>query len=116
MKLRNILKGGVMLAGLAVYAAILPTAHAGALQSPDSDTLNAAYQVIQFDLKECQALTPKPGVTSNGTGMVSPDILKVSARICNDARGYKPTLEELAKANDFELPADLPYAMNARYA
>jgi len=116
MKIRNIIQGGAVLAGLAICAASVPTASAATLQSPDSDALDAAYQVIQFDLKECLALLPKPGVAANGSGLLSPDVLKVSAKVCNDAKGYKPTLEELAKAHDYTLPADLPYQLNARYA
>jgi len=116
MKIRNIVQGGIFLAGLATYGAGVPAASASTLQSPDSDALTAAYQVVQFDLQECQALRSRPGVATNASGPLSPDVLKVAARVCNDAKGFKPTLEELAKAHNFVLPADLPYEMSARYA
>ena len=113
MKIRNIIAGGAVLFGVGAYAS---AAQAASLQSPDSDALVAGYQVIQFDLKECEALTGKTGVSANGSGLVSPDILKVSTKICNDAQVNLPKLEALAKANDFDLPEGLPYTLTARYA
>jgi putative membrane protein len=113
MKIRNIVAGGAVLLGVAAYASV---AQAASLQSPDSDALVAGYQVIQFDLKECQVLTGKAGVSANGSGLVTPDILKVSAKICSDAQANLPKLKALAKANDFDLPDSLPYTLTARYA
>lgn len=116
MKLRNMLTGCAMLAGLATYASAIPAASAATLQSPDSDALVAGYQVIRFDLKECQALSVKSTPTANGTGSVSPEIVKVAAKICGDAKANKPKLEALAKANNFTLPEKLPYTLTARYS
>ncbi len=116
MKFRNIVAGGAVLFGMAAYASAVSPASAASLQSPDSDALVAGYQVIQFDLKECVAITGKTGVSASGSGLVSPDVLKVAAKICDDARANQPKLEALAKANDFELPDTLPYTLTARYA
>ena len=112
MKIRNIIAGGAVLLGVTVSV----SARAAGLQSPDSDALVAGYQVIQFDLKECEAITGKTGVSANGSGLVAPDILTVSTKICNDAQANLPKLETLAKANDFALPDGLPYTLTARYS
>ena len=115
MKIRTILTGGVTLLGLAAISAASP-AMAAPLQSPDSDALVAGYEVIQFNLKECMAIAPSGGAVGNGTRVVSPEIRTLAGKICDESRTYKPKLEALAKAKDFELPDGLPYYLNARYA
>jgi Domain of unknown function (DUF4142) len=116
MRIRNIVKGGVVLAGLAAFTSLSAPAFAAPLQSPDSDALVAGYQLIQFDLKECMAIAAKPGVSANGTGLISPDIRDIAGKMCDTARAEKPKLEALAASKNFDLPDDLPYYLNARYA
>jgi putative membrane protein len=85
------------------------------LGPPDSDALVAAYQIIQFDLLECTALQ-RGASMANGNGTVAPDIRKVAAKICDDARTFQPTLKKLASDKGFELPSSLPYMLSARWA
>jgi putative membrane protein len=115
MKIRNILGGCAILLGLAAYSSAVPASAASTLQSPDSDALTAGYQLIQFDLHECNAITGQVSM-ANGSGTVSVDILKLSGKICNDATRYKPKLEQLAKEKGFALSPDLPYYLTARWA
>jgi predicted outer membrane protein len=115
MKIRNILKGGVVLAGLAGFVSVAAPASADTLQSPDSDALVAGYQIIQFNLKECMAISGS-GSMANGTGLVSPSVRKIAGKMCSESRGYLPKLEAVAKAKNFDLPTELPYELNARYA
>lgn len=117
MKIRNILKGGVVLVGLAAFASVAAPASAETtLQPPDSDALVAGYQIIQFNLKECMAISTGPNVSANGTAIVSPQIRDIAGKMCAESRAYKPKLEAAAKAKNFELPSKLPYELNARYA
>jgi hypothetical protein len=116
MKIRNIVKGGVVLAGMATFIAASAPASAATLQSPDSDALVAGYQLIQFDLKECMAIAARPGVSANGSGLVPADIRSIANKMCTTAREEKPKLEALAQSKNFDLPDGLPYYLNARYA
>jgi putative membrane protein len=116
MKIRNILMGGAVLVGLGTFAAATSPASAAPLQSPDSDTLVAGYQIIQFNLKECMAIAAKPGSPGNGSFIVSPDIRSIAAKMCSESRTYAPKLEALAKSKDFALPDGLPTYLTARYA
>jgi putative membrane protein len=116
MKIRNILKGGVVLGGLVAFVSAAMPASAATLQPPDSDALVAGYQIIQFNLKECTALSPRAGISNNGAFIVSPAIRKIAAQMCSESREYSPKLEALAKSKDFELPKSLPYYLNARWA
>lgn len=105
---------GAALFGAVGCAAGLP-AHAAALSSPDSDALIAGYQIIQFDIQECQAL----GSPQGGPGLsryVSSSVLDLSAKICADAYHYQPILQNAAKEKDFSLPQSLPFYLIARYA
>jgi predicted outer membrane protein len=116
MKIRNILKGGVVLVGLAAFTSVAAPASAGTLQPPDSDALVAGYQVIQFNLKECMAIAAKSGVSANGSTVISPQIRDIAGKMCSESRAYLPKLEAAAKAKDFTLPKELPYELTARYA
>jgi hypothetical protein len=116
MKIRNIVKGGVVLAGLAAFASVSAPASAAPLQSPDSDALVAGYQLIRFDLKECMAISQRAGSPGNGSFIISPDIRKIAAKMCDTASEEAPKLEALAKSKNFDLPDGLPYYLNARYA
>lgn len=116
MKIRNILKGGVVLVGLAAFGAAVTPASAATLQPPDSDALVAGYQVIQFNLKECMAISAKSGASANGTTVISPQIQDIAGKMCMESRAYLPKLEAAAKAKNFELPKQLPYDLTARYA
>jgi putative membrane protein len=115
MKMRTILNCGAALFGLAAVSAALP-AMAAPLQSPDSDALVAGYQVIEFNLKECDAIAPRSGGVGNGSRVVSPEIRTLAGKLCDESRMYTPKLEALAKEKDFELPDGLPYYLTARYA
>lgn len=90
MKIRNILKGGVVLAGLAGFVSVAAPASADTLQSPDSDALVAGYQIIQFNLKECMAISGS-GSMANGTGLVSPSIRKIAGKMCSEFRVTCPS-------------------------
>ena len=116
MKIRNIAKGCAALLGLAAFASAALPASAAPLQPPDSDAMVAGYQIIQFDLKECMAITVNANRTVNGTGVLSPDIRKIANKMCNDARAFQPKLAALAASKDFQLPDYLPYMLTARYA
>jgi putative membrane protein len=116
MKIRNIIKGGVILVGVATFASASAPARAAGLQSPDSDTLVAGYQLIHFNLNECMAIAAKPGSPGNGSFIVAPDIQKIAAKMCAESREYQPKLEALAKSKDFALPDGLPTYLTARYA
>jgi putative membrane protein len=117
MKISNIIKGGAFLAGMAAFSAMATPAAAETLQSPDSDALVAGYQVIQFNLKECLAVATKSaGVSANGTGLVSPSVKQIAAKMCEESRMYKPKLEAMAKEKNFELPTELPYYLTAQYS
>lgn len=113
MYIRNIVRGAAIALSMAAFSSFAPAALAQGLQPPDSDALTAGYQLIQFDLLECQAIAPKQ--TANGQGLVSSDILKLSAKLCGAAGEYKPKLEKIAKENDFKLPRKLPFYLTARY-
>jgi putative membrane protein len=116
MKICNNLMVGAVLVCSAAFASVATPALAGTLQSPDSDALVAGYQIIQFNFKECMAISPKAGTLGNGSFTVSPDITKIAAKMCSESREYLPKLEALAKAKDFKLPDGLPYYLNARWA
>jgi hypothetical protein len=117
MKIRNIVKGGVVLVGMATFVAASAPASAATLQSPDSDALVAGYQLIQFDLKECMAIAARPGgISANGSGLVSADVRTIAGKMCDTAREEKPKLEALAASKNFDLPDELPYYLTARYA
>jgi putative membrane protein len=114
MIIRNILGGSAVLFGVMAFA---PTLHAASLSSPDSDALVAGYQVIHFDTEECSAIAHSSSTMSaSGNSVISPDILKVSVKICADARAFSPELERVAKEKGFDLPPYLPYTLTARYA
>ena len=112
MKTRNTIKFGILLAGMATIAT--GSARAAALQPPDSDTLVAGYQLIQFNLKECMAITTGSGFVGNGSRIVSPNILNIAGKMCAESREFKPKLEALAKSKNFTLPDGLPTYLNAR--
>jgi hypothetical protein len=113
MKIRNYIGAGAVLFGMTALA--MSPALAAPLGPPDSDALVAAYQIIQFDMHECNALQGPVG-TASGNGVVATDILEVSAKICDDARTYLPMLTKLASDKGFELPTQLPYMLTARWA
>jgi putative membrane protein len=113
MKIANIIGAGAVLVGMSIFS--FTSAQAASLGSPDSDALVAAYQLVQFDLQECRAIQG-PASMANGNGVVSPDILDVSSKICGDANSYQPMLKKLAADKDFDLPTELPYSLTARYA
>jgi hypothetical protein len=113
MKILDFIGAGAVLLGITAFS--FSPAQAEPLGPPDSEALVTGYQIIQFDLQECRAITS--GVsTANGAGVVAPDILKVANKICDDASTYKPMLEKIAKDKGFELPTQLPYMLTARYA
>lgn len=116
MKIRNILMGGAVLVGLGTFAAATSAASAATLQSPDSDTLVAGYQLIHFNFKECKAISAKPGNVGNGSFIVSPDIRQIAAKMCSELAEYLPKLEALAQSKNFTLPDGLPTYLTARYA
>jgi putative membrane protein len=70
------------------------------------NVLTAGYQLIQFDLMECQEM---PGLSDNK------EVLSISARLCADANSYEPGLEELGRAHDVTLPNTLPDDLLNRY-
>ena len=112
MKIVNFIGAGAVLVGMSMFSY---TPAQAALESPDSDALIAGYQIIQFDLQECNAL--QRGVSmSNGAGTVPSDIADVAAKICNTAANYQPLLVKAAKDKGFELPRSLPYSLTAQYA
>lgn len=113
MKIRNYVGAGAVLFGMTALS--MSPALAAPLGPPDSDALVAAFQIIQFDLQECNAL--HRGVsTANGNGSVAVDILTVSGKICSDASTYQPLLSKIASDKGFELPSYLPYMLTARSA
>ncbi len=113
MKILNYIGAGAVLFGMTALS--VTPALAAPLGPPDSDALVAAFQIIQFDLQECNAL--HRGVsTANGNGTVAADILELSGKICSDASTYQPMLKKLASDKGFELPSYLPYMLSARWA
>ena len=79
---------------------------ASALSATDLEALTASYQLIAFDMQECtlvQRQDPGAGVQ------------EVAARICADARRYRPILQELAARHDVTLPNALNYNLEAQY-
>lgn len=113
MKIANFIGAGAVVVGMSIFS--FASAQAAPLGSPDSDALVAAYQIIQFDLQECRAIQGNSSMT-NGNGIVSPEILQVSGKICEDANSYEPMLKKLAADKNFDLPTSLPYSLTARYA
>jgi putative membrane protein len=112
MKIVNFIGAGALLVGMSIFSF---TPAQAALESPDSDALIAGYQIIQFDLQECNAL--QRGVSmSNGSGTVPTDITDVASKMCGDAAKYRPLLLKAAKDKDFDLPTSLPYSLTAQYA
>lgn len=76
------------------------------LSPADVNALTAGYQLIHFDLLEC-----------NEVQTLSDDktVLAVAAKLCAEANGYAPGLENLASAHDVTLPNSLPEAYLERY-
>jgi len=77
-----------------------------ALGPQDVKAVTAAYQLIQFDLAECQV------VEADGA---SPSIVALAGKICQDATLYQAKLQAVAVANDITLPAALRYDLNSEY-
>jgi predicted outer membrane protein len=76
------------------------------LSAQDLSALTAGYQLIQFDLLECRAVSG---------AQLSGNVAAVAAKLCADATRYEPTLTQLAAAHEVTLPDALPDDLNARY-
>lgn len=76
------------------------------LSAIDEKALTAAYQLIHFDLLECHE------VQNNSDDKA---VLAVAAKLCADATGYEPGLQNLARAHEVPLPNSLPDDLFARY-
>jgi len=90
-------------------SACSPSAQAPAstgLSSTDLDSVTAAYQLVQFDLTECQQLQ---------AGGASPQTIAVSQKICADASGYQVSLQQLATARNITLPDKMSYDLESRF-
>jgi len=75
------------------------------LSSGDLDSVTAAYQLVQFDLAECDVLK---------NGGATAQTLAVSAKICADATHYQGALQQLAAARNITLPDSLSYDLKSR--
>jgi putative membrane protein len=99
------------LAASAVFAALAAcstTAQAPSssdLSSGDLNSVTAAYQLVQFDLAECDVLK---------NGGATPQTLTISAKICADAAHYQGALQQLAASSSITLPNDLTYDLKSR--
>jgi putative membrane protein len=99
------LKYGVALA----VAGCSPVAQVPAqsdLSAQDVNAVTAAYQLIQFDLAECQV------IDENGASLA---VVTLSATICRDAMAYQTRLQSLALADHVTLPTVLRYDLNSEY-
>jgi predicted outer membrane protein len=68
--------------------------------------MTAAYQLINFDLKECSVLRSRPP---------GPQVAVVSAKICADTAHFQPLVEQLAAKRGITLPNDPSYDLAAQY-
>ncbi len=96
-------------AGLLTLSACTTAAQApenSSLTQVDLDALTAAYQLINFDLQECELL---PAHTS------APQVTAVATKICSDAARFQPLVEQLAAAHNVTLPNSLSYNLRAQY-
>ena len=114
MRVRSIIGAGTVL--LSITAFSVHTAAIAASPSPDTEALTAGYQLILFDLAECSAIRPTGGMSASGNGIISPDILQVAGKICDDAAGYQSKVKDVATKYDIPLDRHLPYTLTARYA
>jgi putative membrane protein len=102
------LAAGAVFAALAALAACSTTAQAppsSDLSAGDLNSVTAAYQLVQFDLAECDVLK---------NGGATPQTLAISAKICADATHYQVALQQLAVARHITLPNDLSYDLKSR--
>jgi predicted outer membrane protein len=76
-----------------------------ALGPEDVTAVTAAYQLIQFDLAECQV------VVADGASRH----VALAGKICQDAALYQGKLQAIAVANDITLPTELRYELNSEY-
>jgi putative membrane protein len=77
-----------------------------ALEARDVTAVTTAYQLIQFDLAECQV------VVADGT---TPSVVALAVKICQDATRYQVKLQAVAEKNDITLPTELRYVLNSEY-
>ena len=99
----------VVCAGVLGLAACSTTAQAppeANLSPQDLDALTVGYQLIQFDLMECDVMSGKEP---------APSVAAVADKICKDANDYEPELEQLAQAHKVTLPNTLPDDLEGRY-
>jgi putative membrane protein len=76
------------------------------LTAQDLRFLTSAYQLIDFDLQECQVVNE---------GIFEASTVQVANQICADAAHYKPILEQKAAAYGVTLPNSLSFDYDAEY-
>jgi hypothetical protein len=75
------------------------------LAQQDVDYYTSAYQLIHFDLLECQYFNQNS---------LKPIVLPIADKICSDAQEYAPLLKADAAASGVTLPDTLPPALQAQ--
>jgi len=96
---------GALFAALAACSTTAQAPPGSNLSGGDLSSVTAAYQLVQFDLAECDVL-------KNGGG--TPQTLAISAKICADAAHYQVALQQLAASRNVTLPNDLSYDLKSR--
>jgi putative membrane protein len=104
--MKHLFLGCVAVMGLTGCSTTAQAPPSSDLSVRDLNMLTESYQLIQFDLLECNeiATTPTNAITA-----------AASDKLCADAKRYQPELEQLAQAHDVSLPNALPEEMEARY-
>ncbi len=96
---------GALFAALAACSTTAQAPPGSNLSAGDLSSVTAAYQLVQFDLAECDVLK---------NGGATPQTLAISAKICADATHYQSALQKLAASSSLTLPNDLSYDLKSR--
>ncbi len=99
------ISAGLLCAGLAACSPAAQAPTSSDLAQQDIDSFTAAYQLVQFDLAECQLLQG---------GGASAQTMAVLQTICTDATTYQAKLQQLAAEHNVALPDKLDYDNRVR--